>query len=330
MRYVLFAFVLALTFVPQAASAASVDFFGPIVPAACHCDQVTGPGGTSDSAPQYGCVLQVIQNVIRFAVSLGIVIATLALVYAGFVWMTSRGKPEQISQGRNLLINVFIGLAVLLGAWLLVDFVMKTLYREPTEFGPWNSILAANGDSAAVCIAPQKSLELSAGSAKLYTNDLSSGAGGSSPAGTSNGTGGTVSGGSGKSGLNVQGATSYARSHAKSAPTGECALFVRQALGNGGGLKTFSGGVGNAYEFGGPLQRAGFVQVYSSTYDPAASENLSGVQKGDVVVFQKVAGHPYGHVAIYDGSNWVSDYVQRTMSSNPAQYKGGSYTIYRP
>lgn len=150
MRYLpVFLFIL-ISAAPLAAQAAPVDFFGPILPDACKCENVQtidGESGPISTAPGWGCVLQVIQNLIRLAISLGIVLATLALVYAGFTWMTSGANPGRREQGRTLLINVLVGLFVMLSAWLVVDFVMKTLYDGAKGgFGPWNSILAGTGN----------------------------------------------------------------------------------------------------------------------------------------------------------------------------------------
>lgn len=138
----------ALVTVPVSAQAASATFFGPLVPAVCNC---------AGAAPAYGCLLATIQNIINFGISLGIIAATFALAYAGFVWMTGGSNPEARSKGRDMLLNVFIGLVILLTAWLVVDFIMKKLYvgeDGSKDFGPWNSILAATpGDE---CIAPTK------------------------------------------------------------------------------------------------------------------------------------------------------------------------------
>ena len=35
-------------------------------------------------------------------------------------------------------------------------------------------------------------------------------------------------------------------------------------------------------------------------------------KKGDIYVEDKTYTHPHGHIAIYDGYNWVSDFVQKT------------------
>lgn len=59
-----------------------------------------------------------------------------------------------------------------------------------------------------------------------------------------------------------------------------------------------------------------------------SQENYSP-QIGDVVVFDKTALHPNGHIETYDGKNWVSDFVQRGLSpySDPGSTPG--FTIYR-
>ena len=55
-------------------------------------------------------------------------------------------------------------------------------------------------------------------------------------------------------------------------------------------------------------------------------------QKGDVVVIQSYAGgDPNGHVAMYDGTTWISDFRQRDMWGGPGyREKMPPYVIYRP
>lgn len=122
------------------------------------------------TAPAYGCVLQTVQNVIRIAIALGFALATLALVYAGFTWMTSGTSAERRSQGKNLLLNVAVGLAVMLSAWLIVDYVMKTLYDGPKSgFGPWNNILAGQSSdgSSNYCVKPTKQQNITSGTVSI-------------------------------------------------------------------------------------------------------------------------------------------------------------------
>jgi hypothetical protein len=53
-------------------------------------------------------------------------------------------------------------------------------------------------------------------------------------------------------------------------------------------------------------------------------------QQGDVAVFQPVVGHDAGHIEMYSGSQWVSDFVQPGFYASTAyQTQKGSYTVYR-
>lgn len=56
-----------------------------------------------------------------------------------------------------------------------------------------------------------------------------------------------------------------------------------------------------------PLKRAGFEVVGY----PAADNNNAGAMPGDVEVWSGVPGHPDGHIAFFDGRNWISDFVQQ-------------------
>ena len=97
------------------------------------------------------------------------------------------------------------------------------------------------------------------------------------------------------------------------ASTGACGHYVRNALQAGVPLgEPAIPHVPQAKNFGPTLVNLGFTAIYDS--------NTSGTipigytpQKGDVVVIQPYIGDPNnaGHVTMYDGTHWVSDYKQR-------------------
>lgn len=164
---------LTLLLAPLPSFAASKPtFLGPIVPAECHCDNQTiqgdGASGTVTTAPDYGCVLQVIQNIINFGITLSILLSTIYLVITGFAFMTSGGSSEARSKAKTRFANVFIGLVVLLCAWLIVDFVMKTVY-DAGKFGPWNSILAGAPDQSDRCIVARQPSAITSGTVGIVT-----------------------------------------------------------------------------------------------------------------------------------------------------------------
>jgi type IV secretory pathway VirB2 component (pilin) len=141
-------FLSVLVFAPQSAFAAEATFLGPIIPEECYCDAEHNNG--VESAPEWGCVLQVIQNTINFAISIGVFIAVIIIAYAGALWMFSSLNSENRTKARTVLINAVVGLLIALSSWILVDFVMKTLYNEGSGFGPWNAILGSGGQK---CLA---------------------------------------------------------------------------------------------------------------------------------------------------------------------------------
>jgi len=71
-----------------------------------------------------------------------IVFATL-MVVAGFRLVTSGGNRSARDAAKNSLTNAVVGLLLILGAWLLVDTLMRALVGdggEVTGYGPWTEI----------------------------------------------------------------------------------------------------------------------------------------------------------------------------------------------
>lgn len=134
----------ALFIIPDSTSAA---MFGPIIPTECHCE---------GRAPDWGCVMQVIQNTMNLAISIGILIATIVIAWAGALWILSPLNPKNREQGRTMLLNAVVGLFIVLAAWLFVDFLMKTLYNPDAggaeKFGPWNEIILNKEGEGALCL----------------------------------------------------------------------------------------------------------------------------------------------------------------------------------
>lgn len=103
-------------------------------------------------------------------------------------------------------------------------------------------------------------------------------------------------------------ASDFATRHAAPKSTGYCARFVANSL-QASGYRFNRNGTAKEYVTNGTLQRLGFAQV-SLNEEP---------QKGDISVMgPRYPGHA-GHISIFNGINWVSDFVQRHESP----YNGG-------
>ena len=164
----------------QAANLPLLDPNFSIVPTECQACPC-GAGG----------LLQLIQNLMNASISLGVIVITLVIAYAGFLFIMSPTNPENRSKARGMIANALIGFIIVLSAWVIVDFIMKILYNDKGTFGPWNKILAV--DNPTLCIAVQEASQISGlpGIFSLPINSVGIGGGASSGGG---GTGGGAGG----------------------------------------------------------------------------------------------------------------------------------------
>jgi hypothetical protein len=112
-------------------------------------------------------------------------------------------------------------------------------------------------------------------------------------------------------------AADYATKHAEAKSTSNCGLYVNNAL-RAQGIKAW----GHGKDVAGNLLKTGKFQevAYSENYAP---------QIGDVMSIPPIPGHPYGHVAIWNGEYWVSDYVQQNKRGNTAAPADAYFTAIK-
>lgn len=154
MRFLLLLLPLLILIAPvsmvHAANVPVLDSGFHIVPDAHDLD----PACPVNAPLSFGAVLDTVQKAMNAGISFGVLICVIVMTWAGLLFIMSVANPEMRSTARGLLTNAAIGLLIVLSAWLIVDFVMKTLYsgQSGTEgkFGPWNSIL---GDGPVCVIA---------------------------------------------------------------------------------------------------------------------------------------------------------------------------------
>jgi GH24 family phage-related lysozyme (muramidase) len=118
-----------------------------------------------------------------------------------------------------------------------------------------------------------------------------------------------------KSNFDVEKAVAALNANAASGSLGKCAKYVRMAI-NAGGVATPNNPV-SAKNYKGYLEKFGFKQISTASY-----------QKGDIAVFEAFQGdskyHEHGHIQMYNGSQWVSDFKQRDY------WAGGDYRKHKP
>lgn len=58
-------------------------------------------------------------------------LALLFFIYGGITFMLAGGKSEAIDKGKKIITNAVIGVAIVLGAWIIVNFAIAALTGTP-------------------------------------------------------------------------------------------------------------------------------------------------------------------------------------------------------
>ncbi|WP_243428349.1 EF-hand domain-containing protein [Leclercia adecarboxylata] len=124
---------------------------------------------------------------------------------------------------------------------------------------------------------------------------------------------------------NVEKAVKHLTFHAESESTGYCARYVKKAISAGGEIEAWPN-IESAKDYGRALIDRGFEIISAD----------KGLIRGDVVIIQGIKkidfpkglikkDHPHGHMAMFDGTQWVSDFKQ-----NQGYYPGKDYVKAKP
>ena len=116
----------------------------------------------------------------------------------------------------------------------------------------------------------------------------------------------------------------YVDKHVLPKSTGNCATHIREGLQAGGAkVPVINSRYPNALGYGPVLTTNGFTPI---DFDPSADLP----QLGDTAVFQPFpGGNPAGHVEVWDGHQWVSDWPQRRFWPSQDYEDNPNYQVYR-
>src|SRR5690606_34656850 len=103
-----------------------IVFFLPAVLASAQitCDpnlgQICNP---INSSTINGFIKQLLEGVLK----IGIPIVALAIIYAGFLFVSARGSTEKLKTANDALLYSLIGAAILLGSWAIAQLISDTV-----------------------------------------------------------------------------------------------------------------------------------------------------------------------------------------------------------
>ena len=94
-----------------------------------------------------------------------------------------------------------------------------------------------------------------------------------------------------------------------------CAWYVMKAIHKGG---CFPCGIYPAYAYKDILPKLGYKKIQNNQ-----------IQIGDICVLSRNSKSNFGHIAIYDGEKWISDYKQKSIYPNKAYENESTLYYYR-
>lgn len=85
--------------------------------------RLTNPlaGGNITSVPQ------LIESLLRIVITVGVPIIALAIIYAGFKFVTAQGNPEKLKEAKSTFVWVVVGAAILLSAYAIAVGISATV-----------------------------------------------------------------------------------------------------------------------------------------------------------------------------------------------------------
>ncbi|PIT91480.1 hypothetical protein COU17_00640 [Candidatus Kaiserbacteria bacterium CG10_big_fil_rev_8_21_14_0_10_49_17] len=86
-------------------------------------------------------VNQLLQNILNFLVLVAAIVGALMLAIAGVLWMANTGNEKRLKLAKRIFSSVVIGLIIILGAWLIIDTILKVMTNNTQNLLlPWNGI----------------------------------------------------------------------------------------------------------------------------------------------------------------------------------------------
>jgi|GEM_PF-7083687 len=140
MKKILFLALLLTALLPMASLAASST---PAIIPDCDPSHLPNPklygSAPTDLPPNYnpcgiGAFAQQLKNIIKFLTIIIIPIAFCMIGYAGFIILTSGGNSERLTKGKGMIKIALTGVLILLGSYLLIQFIFNAL-GVPDQIG---------------------------------------------------------------------------------------------------------------------------------------------------------------------------------------------------
>ncbi|MDP3901413.1 MAG: hypothetical protein Q8Q37_00345 [bacterium] len=109
-------YLLLISCVLLASQAQAVTLFGVT------CEPSAGPDSGGCGLPE---LIQMLAGIIEFMQVIIIPIAVGFIIWGGIVIMTAGGSEEKVKQGKKIITSAVVGVAISLGAYLIINAVLS-------------------------------------------------------------------------------------------------------------------------------------------------------------------------------------------------------------
>jgi len=86
-------------------------------------------------------LIETITGIIKIGLSLLGIIAVVIILAGGFKWMTAGGNEEKVGEARKMIISGVIGLAIIMSAFAIAQFVIGSLAQQTGAGAGANDVL---------------------------------------------------------------------------------------------------------------------------------------------------------------------------------------------
>lgn len=76
---------------------------------------------------EHESIEELLNAIVDFIFYVALVVAPIMIIIGGFLFITSRGDPEQVSQAKKLIIYALVGLAIIYMSKILIGLIRQVL-----------------------------------------------------------------------------------------------------------------------------------------------------------------------------------------------------------
>lgn len=114
-------------------------------------------GGKGEPVCEVCYAVEMLNGLLDWLVGILSVVFSLIVITAGFNLVISAGNVAAKAKAKSMITNAFVGFAIVLSAWLLVDFGMKMLVSDEgvdVKLGTWNALQCTKQPSVSMISHP--------------------------------------------------------------------------------------------------------------------------------------------------------------------------------